>query len=149
MNYSDLSHDEIIKTINNTALFAGVGIHEQNLLANKFSIRHVNGGEIVIEQGDVGDSLYIIVKGTVLVSIKSPSEGWVRINKLGPGDVVGEIAIVKSIRRTARITTEVPCTFLTITAHDFLDIYQYFPPGCRDNIQLIIAKRLASHKHLS
>ena len=66
-----------------------------------------------------------------------------RVDTLGSGDVFGEIAILRNIPRTARITTETPCTFLTITAKNFLEMYQYFPPESRNNIQLIVAKRLA------
>lgn len=106
-----------------------------------------NADEIIIEQGEIGDSLYIIIKGRVTVSIRKASRGWIRINTLGPGDVFGEIAILRNIPRTARITTETPCTFLTINAKDFLEIYHYFPPKSRDNIQLIVAKRLAQRTH--
>lgn len=134
-----------LKVVNNTSIFAGIGIHEQNLLVDKLFVIHRNADEIIIEQGEIGDSLYIILKGRVHVLVKHEYKGWLRINTLGPGDVFGEIAILRNIPRTARITTETPCTLLTINAKDFLDIYQYFPAKSRDNIQLFVAKRLAAH----
>lgn len=146
---SYLSQTDLSRAIGRTQIFASLGVQEQNAMANKLYIVHRPANEIVIEQGDVGDSLYIIVKGYVSVSIKHKTKGWIRINRLGPGDVFGEIALIRNVRRTARITTEEPCTFLTINARDFLEIYQTLQPRYRDNIQMYVAKRLASHTRVS
>ena len=138
---------DIIKIINHTEIFTGIGEHEQHMLASKCLIVTYKQDEVVIEQGAVGDTLYAIIKGRVTVSVKTRVDGWMRINTLGVGDVFGEIAILRNIPRTARITTQSPCIFLTINAKNFLEVYQYFPPKSRDNIQLIVAKRLAHGAH--
>jgi len=145
-NLSHFTEADVYRAINNVSVFAGIGIHEQHMLFNKLVVVHRKPEEIVIEQGDVGDTLYIIMKGKVIVSLKRNSSTWLQIKKLGPGDVFGEIAILRNIPRTARITTETACTFLAINAKDFLDIYQYFPPAARDNIQLVVKKRLDENR---
>ncbi|STY30077.1 cyclic nucleotide-binding protein [Legionella wadsworthii] len=137
-----LSQAEIIPILSRATIFTGIGHIEQKMLADKCIITSNRPEEIVIEQGEIGDKLYIIIRGTVQVSIKTQSMGWKRINTLGPGDVFGEIAILRNIRRTARISTITACQFLTISAADFLAVYQYFPARARDNIQLVVAKRL-------
>ncbi len=134
---------DIPSILSHTSIFSGIGFHELHLLTSKCVLRSYNSEEIVIEQGEVGDTLYIIIKGRVTVSVNTRSQGMMRVDTLGSGDVFGEIAILRNIPRTARITTETPCTFLTITAKSFLEMYQYFPPESRNNIQLIVAKRLA------
>jgi CRP/FNR family transcriptional regulator, cyclic AMP receptor protein len=133
---------DIVPLLSHATIFTGIGLHEQRMLAEKCVIVNYKPEELVIEQGEVGDKLYIIIKGSVLVSIKTPSMGWKRLNTLGSGDVFGEIAVLRNIRRTARISTITACQFLTINAKDFLAVYQYFPPKARDNIQLIVTKRL-------
>lgn len=133
----------VIKMIEQIPIFAGIGIHEQHLVARRCHIRKVDADEIVIEQDDVSDFLYLIVEGSVLVTKKSHSNGWVKVAALNKGDFFGEIAILRNIRRTARVTTETPCTLLTLSGEDFLKIYQTFPRQSRDNIQLVVAKRLA------
>jgi CRP/FNR family cyclic AMP-dependent transcriptional regulator len=102
-----------------------------------------NADTIVIEQDDVSNNLYIIINGYVLVSKRKLSNEWVKVNQLGPGDFFGEIALLRNVRRTARVTTKTLCTFLTMNGADFLEIYKYFPARARDNIQIIVAKRLA------
>ncbi len=146
-----LSELELIKILAHVNIFSGIGVSEQKMLAEKCILTHYNPEEMVIEQGDIGDKLYVIIKGTVNVLVKTLSMGWKRVNILGPGDVFGEIAILRNIRRTARITTITGCEFLTINAKDFLDAYQHFPDRARDNIQLVLAKRLQeseSHRRL-
>jgi CRP-like cAMP-binding protein len=139
-----LSQKGILQVINRITIFASLGVHEQNMLAEKCHVTNYQKEEIVIEQGDVGDILYAVIKGQVIVSKRSVSQGWVTVSRLGPGEVFGEIAILRNVRRTARVTTETPCTFLTISKEDFLQIYQYFPARAHDDIQLVVAKRLAA-----
>jgi CRP/FNR family cyclic AMP-dependent transcriptional regulator len=137
-----LSQAEVLKAIHNANIFSGIGITEQKLLADKSVVTACNPEEIVIEQGEIGDKLYILIEGTMLVSVKDINVGRRRVSMLGPGDVFGEIAILRKIPRTARVSTVTPCKVLSINAKDFFDAYQYFPPRARDNIQLVIAKRL-------
>ncbi|WP_115708017.1 cyclic nucleotide-binding domain-containing protein [Legionella sainthelensi] len=139
---NSLSQIDKIPILSRASIFTGVGFIEQKMLADKCTVVAYKPEETVIEQGEIGDRLYIIIKGTVQVSVKTHSMGWKRVNTLGPGDVFGEIAILRNIRRTARIVTITACQFLTINAKDFLDVYQYFPARARDNIQLVVAKRL-------
>ena len=133
---------EVLHAIYHTSIFAGIGLLEQKMLAAKSTVTRCSAGDIVIEQGDIGDTLYIIMKGQMLVSVRDISTGWKRVNTLGPGDVVGEIAIIKRIPRTARVSAITPCIYLTIKAEDFFAAYRSFPPKARDNIQLVVAKRL-------
>lgn len=141
-SFPALSQAEIISAIHHANIFSGIDIIEQKMLADKSVIEIFATDEIVIEQGEIGDKLYIIMQGRIEVSIKDLQMGRKRIAVLGPNDVFGEIAIIRSIPRTARISTLTPCRFLTINAEDFMKAYQYFPARARDNIQLVIAKRL-------
>lgn len=146
---ANLSKPEILIMLARVPIFTGIGFTEQSILADHFDIENYGPGEILIEQDAIGDKLYVIVQGSVEVSIRT-SSGWKRVNILGRGEVIGEIAILRNVPRTARITTISECQFLAICAQEFLKVYQYFTPSARDNIQLIITKRLqelADYRH--
>lgn len=142
-SYSLTSEEENnLRAIHLVPVFCGIGYHEQHLVARRCHVEEVPENRMVIEQDASTNNLFIILEGKVQVSTKNNYGVWAKVATLSKGDYFGEIALLKNIRRTARVTTKTHCTFLTISALDFLAIYQHFPPHSRDNIQLEIAKRL-------
>lgn len=139
-------HLHLIKSL---MLFTSLDQYEQDLVASRSSIVHYEPEKIVVDQGEIADTFYAIIKGNVLISIKTNSKGWIRAGNMGAGNVFGEIAILKNIPRIARVTTITPCDFLILTAKNFLEIYHFFSAKARDNIQLIIAKQLAKGRYIS
>ena len=110
----------ILRMLDNVPIFAGIGVHEQHLVATRCHLIHVGPDKIIIEQNDTSNDFYIIIKGTVVVTRKNLSDMWVRLNSLGPGDFFGEIDLLIKLLRTARVTTQKPCTFLNISGADFM-----------------------------
>lgn len=145
---SNLEKVNINNLISRIPLFASMDDHEQNLVIGTCAQISYGAEEIVIDEGQVGDRIYAILQGQVLVSKKTVSAGWKKLAILSQGDFFGEIAIMRSIKRTARVSTISPCTFLTINATDFLGIYEFFSKKTIDDIQLIIEKRLAQIRYL-
>ena len=89
-------------------------------------------GEVIMREGEDGDTLYIILEGTVEV-VKSLVRGDVdeeenRKNKVftrldASGHAVfGEIALLETMRRTATIRTVTKCRFYEIKKDDFLNL---------------------------
>lgn len=72
-------------------------------------------GDVVIRQGEAGDHVYIIESGTVEVT----RDGR-HIADLGPGEIFGEIALLRAVPRTATITATSDCTFQTLTREVFI-----------------------------
>jgi hypothetical protein len=58
--------------------------------------------QTIFEQGAMGNSLYLILKGEVEVFLEQP-DGKRMINRLGPGQTFGEIAFVNAGRRSATV----------------------------------------------
>ena len=58
-------------------------------------------GEIIFQQGDPGDYLLIIVQGGINIMLSSEDGREVMLNRAGPGDIVGEIALLDHLHRSA------------------------------------------------
>lgn len=70
------------------------------------SLLEFNRGEIIIKEGELSTELYLLVKGTALVT-KTEDGVSIRLAKLKPGDIFGEMAYYqKSPRRTNVIANE-------------------------------------------
>lgn len=84
-------------------------------LARRLTVRELAAGETVVRQGTVGTRFYVIVEGEVEVL----AEG--RIATMGPGRGFGEIALLRSVRRTSTVRAGPdPVTLYRIDRPDFL-----------------------------
>lgn len=77
----------------------------------------LDAGEPVFREGDLGDSLYLVVSGTVRVH-----SGEKEIALLGERQVFGEMALLDSEPRSASVTAVSDVTLLRIQQEDFADI---------------------------
>jgi cAMP-dependent protein kinase regulator len=81
-------------------------------------------GDVLIKQGTEGDDVYLIESGKVEVT-KTRDDGFKA--QLGRGDLVGLIAVVKKVARTATVTALEDTTALKIDGNTFMRM-------CRSNI---------------
>jgi CRP/FNR family transcriptional regulator, cyclic AMP receptor protein len=98
----------------------------------------VPAGKVLIRQGELGDDLMILVKG--LVDVERDGR---KINKLGPGEFFGEIALIEQGPRTATVTTETPCRLLVLNHRSFHAVMEEFPEVAAQ-VLLTLAHRLRS-----
>ncbi len=69
-------------------------------------------GDVLMKAGDPGDSMFVIARGTVKVIIGDD----IVVDILGPGSVIGEMAVLSGVPRTATITADTPVTALSMKA---------------------------------
>jgi CRP-like cAMP-binding protein len=74
----------------------------------------VPDGYTLMRQGDLAREFFLIVEGRVRIERDGKT-----VNMLGPGDYLGEIALLSESRRTATAITEGPARLLVITHQGF------------------------------
>jgi predicted acylesterase/phospholipase RssA/CRP-like cAMP-binding protein len=89
----------------------------QELASTARSVSLVDG-DVLVEQGDVADNVYVIESGTVTAS-KSTPQGEVVVGTVGAGQVIGEVTVVAGGRRTATLRAFGPVEVLEIDRSDF------------------------------
>jgi CRP/FNR family cyclic AMP-dependent transcriptional regulator len=100
-------------------LFAGVsaaGLEELGGIADEVEVR---AGTVLTHEGYREGFFFVIVSGSVRIERDGRT-----INTLGPGDFLGEIALLDAGPRTATATAETPCRLLSMTYqmfHELLD----------------------------
>jgi CRP-like cAMP-binding protein len=81
----------------------------------KPSIGKVGEGKTIVEEGDEGADVFLVLDGVVSVEVAGTALG-----QLGPGAVLGERALLEGGRRTATLRAVTPCRIATISG-DQLD----------------------------
>ena len=79
--------------------------------------KKILAGEMLMREGEEGDSLYIVISGKVGV-YKNEKQ----ISEVSKGDLVGEMAIIDKQKRSATIKTLEESTFLVIQGDDFMKL---------------------------
>jgi NADH dehydrogenase len=105
------------------------------------SQEHFGPGETIFRQGDVGDRVYIIVKGEVEVVQDEPGKGEIVIAKQGPGECFGEIALISNAPRTATVRTVTGVDAVTIERGAFTALLAHFAP-LRKIFEQVMRERL-------
>jgi CRP-like cAMP-binding protein len=78
-------------------------------------------GDTIIAQGDPnGDFAVVVLTGGLKITMVSASGHQIILNYCGPGELVGEIAMLDSGPRTASVTAAVPTSVLLLPSHTFM-----------------------------
>src|SRR5438105_6333434 len=88
-----------------SALFEVLTDEEREALVREMELETHDEGSVIISEGDLGSSMYLIVSGEVKVYTRGTGQsGSVYLAKLGEGDFFGEVSILTGKPRTATIT---------------------------------------------
>jgi len=82
-------------------------------------LREYAKGQTIFEQGDPGHSLYIVLHGKVRVFRLTPSGLETTLTILGPGDLIGEFAVIDQQPRSASARAIGKCALLQMSAETF------------------------------
>ena len=87
-------------------------------------------GGIVVSEGDPGESLFLIAKGSVRILVVGGHGRALEIRRLDAGDFFGEVAMLSGRPRTATVVATTDCELLEID-HDALDRLVEARPAAR------------------
>jgi hypothetical protein len=74
--------------------------------------RRLEQGETLVEQGEAGDELFLLLDGVLEVEVDGESVGQV-----GPGTMLGERAVLEGGERTATLRAVTACRVVVLAAH--------------------------------
>jgi CRP-like cAMP-binding protein len=96
-------------------------------------------GEVVMRQGEPADDVYVVIGGTLGVTV----DGHVSsVRSLGEGDAFGEIGLLTDSTRTATVTATTESQLLRIPGSLFLECVQG-TPTLTEAVGTVVASRLA------
>lgn len=130
-----------VQTLRQIPLFAGVAPAKLKLLAFASDRVSYRTGETLFRQGDPGDAAYVILEGRADILAEAEA-GQIRIAVLEDNAIVGEIAILCDVSRTATVRAAGPLEALRIRKDDFLKLLADYPDMMFEILRSL-AQRLA------
>lgn len=103
--------------------------------------RYIPAGQLVMEQGNVGNRAFIIESGRVEIFMKDSKDRTVHIGEAGPGEIIGEMAIINGGQRSASIRTLENCVMIVVSAQDLTETMGQ-PGGLFMHVLKLMAERL-------
>ena len=123
----------ILKSID---LFSKIPESDLLILAMEFETVRFKANTVVMTQGDMGDSMYILASGEVNVDVDTQ-----RVATLKDKNIFGELAIFDPEPRSATVTTTKDTVLFTIKSDVMYDLISRYPNVSRGIIK-ILSKRV-------
>jgi len=82
----------------------------------------VPAGTVIIEEGQEGDHMYVVMQGEVLISLKGR-----HLATAQPGEIVGEMALINAELRSATVTATTDCVLASIDQASFDSLLRHVP----------------------
>lgn len=96
-------------------------------------------GDVVMKQGDPGDTMYLIMRGKVRVETETPA-GKVQLAELGRDACVGEVAVLTEQNRTATVTAIGDVDAVAFAKHRVMRVLDQHPK-VREILESIVQAR--------
>ena len=107
-----------LNDLRKSPLFEGLSDEELQQLVDMAKRVSLRAGEILIKQGDLGDTAYVVISGEFEIQ-KQTGQSVIKIDMRTPGDVVGEMALLSSAPRNATVLSKTDTETLCIPKEAF------------------------------
>ena len=136
-----MARDEKIELLRTVPLFGGLRDRELERISALADIIDLPADRTIMTQGERGAEMFVLVTGTAHIDRDGASLG-----DRGPGEVLGEIALLDGGPRTATVTLNEASRMLVLGRREFHALMDEFP-DVRLHVLERVAQRLRSLDH--
>lgn len=111
-----------LEHLKSVSLFSSLSQKDLRKIASAGDEQTIEPGHILTEQGDTGREAFVIIEGTAAVKRANR-----KVATLGPGQCVGELALLDRGPRTATVVAETPMTVFVIGSREFSGVLDEVP----------------------
>lgn len=133
-----------ITLLQEVALFRPFSDKAKNYLSDCMHKHRFNEGDIIVRQGDAGNSLFIIVEGVIGVRVQSPEGESIEVARLGAGEFFGEMALLTGEDRAATVIALTGTYLFEITKEDIKPLLENEP-----DVRALVTKVLTQRQMMT
>ena len=150
MDDDEPSPEELLERMPPIPLLSPLSADELRSFIHRVDVSQFKEGEAIINQGDWGETLYILVQGTVVVLCQEP-ERVVTVGMHSEGTFFGEYALLTNLRHTATVEAMDECTVLSVSRKVMRALVDEHPPVLKVLLSFFrqrLIQNLAAHHPL-
>ena len=145
---SEASLAATVGALRRSSLFAACDEASLRGLCRRCAEEEAPGGQVLMRQGEAGSFACVLLAGEVEVSVETPL-GASRVAVLGPGELIGEIASLADLPRSATVTSRAPVRMVRIDRSVLLDWVSGRPDFALAIIRALSLRLQGVHQPLS
>jgi len=121
-------------------MFRDLGSEALDQLCRYAKHTSLKRGATICSKGDPGNFLFIVISGTVKISVSSPDGRNAILNLINAGDLFGEVAVLDGQARTADAIANTNCEIFVLDRRDFLPFVRGQPELAMRLIELLCTR---------
>ena len=122
-----------------TAFFEGFSDHDLDRVAELADDVQAEAGAMLMEQGRVGQECYVVLDGHASLYVADEY-----VTTVGPGSMVGEMALVDHLPRVASVIADTPMVLIAFDTRRFRILLEEMPKAEERVLQLLADRRTAN-----
>jgi CRP-like cAMP-binding protein len=131
------------------ALLESLSESDRRAVLTRCRRQRYSRNEVVFREGEIGDSVHLLAKGTVAVRVSTPAGEVATLDVLRPGEAFGEQALVgDDDRRSATIVALEPTETMRLTRDDFVKLLADQPNTGRLLVAMLDARLRSTSQSL-
>ncbi|MBN1430965.1 MAG: cyclic nucleotide-binding domain-containing protein, partial [Anaerolineae bacterium] len=84
----------VIDSLKRLPLFSFLSDDTVAEMAGRMQLSSLKEGDVIVRQGEEGGIMYVILSGTVKISLEDPHSRELVLSNRGPYDVIGETSLI-------------------------------------------------------
>jgi CRP/FNR family cyclic AMP-dependent transcriptional regulator len=122
------SEEETRSFLINLPIFSSFNVDELSVFAKHMSFIHLQRGEHLFVEGDLGTFMGFVVNGILEVQKKADNGENITLARLTKGSSIGEMALIDKSPRSATVIARQATTVVTLTDKGFDLLAEKYPP---------------------
>lgn len=121
------TREQARRALAGNVVFGALETAELDALMAYGTNRRCDAGQVIFEKGDAGDSMMVVLSGRVRIGSYLPHGREAILNFLGPGEVLGEIAMLDGKPRSADAVAAEPTALYVLQRRELIPFFEAHP----------------------
>lgn len=140
---------ENVLILKKSVIFSMVSTKDLRAIAAVITEKSYDAGQLIIKEKDIGDSMYVIRKGTVQIVKRLDEKRSSVLTELHEGECFGEMSAIDEEVRSADVYAKQPCILLKLSKDDLLEVIVDCPHIGIELLKLFVKRLRTANEKLS